>query len=253
MTTETTTPAVAKLVKRSLRIASGETAAPRDDESPLSRNRIVGWSIDVPIAATCQPTKVCARDCYAAIGPQLLDQNVARQYRVQRMIEADPVAFARRVVEEYGRRRIEFLRWNGVGDLSPAAVEAINWIVRERPDVRLWVVTRLPEMAARIEHGPNVYVHFSLDQASLARREEFLALGPRTRNYFFSYQCARGELPPAGHGASVVFFRRYEATAGADLAAPETCPLNILDDCEGACARCQRCFSGEAVRMRGAT
>jgi hypothetical protein len=33
---------------------------------------------------------------------------------------------------------------------------------RKRPDIVLWVVTRIPEWAAKIEDLPNVFIHFSL-------------------------------------------------------------------------------------------
>lgn len=129
---------------------------------------------------------------------------------------------------------------------------AINYIITTRPDVTLWIVTRLARFAAMIEHGDRAYIHFSLDRCSLVRRDEFLALNPKSRNYFFSYQCELDEIPPPSTDlrASVIFFRRYKPSAGADLADPGVCPLNTLADCTGACAACRRCFDGKAVSMR---
>jgi hypothetical protein len=246
-------PVVLKLIARSKPI--GDVTGPlRDGESPLSDNAVAGPTVSVPIAATCQPSKVCVGDCYAASNRMATPEAIAKQFRVQHSMDADPVAFAERVVGEYDRRGLTYLHWNGVGDLSPAAVAAINHIIATRPDVALWIVTRVASLAAQIEHGDRAFIHFSLDKSSLGRRDEFLALKPKSRNYFFSYQCEVGEVPPSGAelGASVIFFRRYKPTAGANLADPSVCPLNKLADCTGACAACRRCFNSAAVSMRSA-
>ena len=244
-------PVVLKVISRSHAI--GDAAGTlRDEESPLSNNAVAGPTIEVPIAATCQPSKVCVKDCYAASGPQAVPHNIAKQYRVQHAMEADPAAFAERVLREYDKRKLTYLRWNGVGDLSPAAVDTINHIIKTRPDVTLWIVTRIPHVAAQIEHGPNAYIHFSLDRASLDRRDAFLAVPPKSQNYFFSYQCERDEVPQQGRdlGASVIFHRRYKPAVGSNVADPSVCPLNTLADCAGACNNCRRCFSGAALAMR---
>lgn len=245
-------PVVAKLVARSRGVRDASDEGLRPGESPLSKNAVAGATIEVPIEATCAPTRVCAADCYAASGPQAVPHNLAKQYRVQRSIERDPEAFARLVVEHLDRGGHTHLRWNGVGDLTPAAVRAIDAVAALRPELPIWVVTRIPELAAQIAPAPRVFVHVSLDRESLARRDAFLAHGPRNSNYFFSYQCARDEVPPRGEdiGVSVVFHRRYRPAEGSALDDPALCPLNTLDDCAGACAACRRCFNGEAVAMR---
>lgn len=244
-------PSVLKVVARSWPI--GETAGPLwDKETILTENRVAGATVDFPIAGTCQPSKVCVRDCYAASNMMATPEAIAKQWRRQHSMDADPVAFAERIIREYDRRKLTYLRWNGVGDLTPAAVSALNHIIGTRPDITLWIVTRIPELAARVAHGPNAYLHFSLDKATLDRRDRFLAHGPQSANYFFSYQCEKDEVPPSGTQlqASVIFHRRYRPATGSDLTDPAVCPLNTLDDCTGACNACRRCFNGEAVRMR---
>ncbi len=241
-------PVVAKLIARSRPIGLTEGLL-KEGERILSNNSIAGATLDVPIEGTCRPSKTCTKDCYAAYSRQAMPRMLAHQYRVQHSMEADPVAFAQRVMEEYDRLGLTYLRWNGVGDLSEAAVQTINWIGQNRPDATLWVVTRKPELAAKVQHFQNVYVHFSLDSSSLDRREKFLALQPLSRNYFFSYQCERDEIPPANVQASVVFHRKYKLVEGSDPSNPALCPLNLLTDCTGACANCRRCFNGKAVEM----
>lgn len=144
------------------------------------------------------------------------------------------------------------LRWNGVGDLCESSVTAINWMIGNRPDIPMWIVTRIPKHAASINHGENAYIHFSLDRYSMDRRAEFLSLEPKSKNFFFSYQCEANEIAPVGAhiGVSVIFYKRYKPTAVADLSDPAVCPLNLLEDCTGACIACRRCFNGVAVQMR---
>ena len=245
-------PVVSLLSRRSRVAFEGHDELLSSRESPLSTNSVVGWSVNVPIATTCSPTKVCARGCYAASNLLAATPALLRQNRVQRTIDADPEAFARRVCAEYDRRGLTFLRWNGVGDLEGRAVEAINWIAAHRPDVTLWVVTRKPAEAARIEQAPRVFVHFSLDADSLDRREKFLSLAPRTSNYFFSWQCERGMGSPPGAPVSVVFAHRYKVPPGAYVGGAASCPLNTTENADGECGRCRRCFDGTAVTMRSA-
>ena len=250
-TTKDSTPTVAKLIRRTLPILQ-ETTLLSDEEDVISANKVTGASINVPIAGTCQPTKVCIQDCYAGNNSQSWPSSLRKQARTQRAMAADPIAFAQRVAREYDRKRLTYLRWNGVGDLTPPAVEAVNWTIRERPDITLWIVTRIPDLAAQIEHGSRAFVHFSLDRYSLDRRHSFIAASPKSRNHFFSYQCERNEVAPPSNeiGASVLFYKRYKPSPLADLRDPALCPLNTLNDCAGACARCRRCFNGDAVSMR---
>lgn len=246
-------PVVQKLVARSTHFQR-DAEKLRFGERVLSQNAIAGPTVSVPIAASCQPTRLCAADCYAASNTQATPAALAKQFRVQHSIEADPAAFAARVASEYDAAGLDFLRWNGVGDLTEPAVEAINALIRKRPDIPLWIVTRIPRLAASIAHGKKAFVHFSLDRSSMDRRKAFLAHDPRSKNYFFSYQCERDELVPNSWelGVSVIFYRRYQPTPGADLDDPAVCPLNLLADREGACAACRRCFDGTAVAMRAA-
>ena len=244
-------PVVLKVISRSTPIGDA-TGTLRDEESPLSNNSVAGPNISVPIAGTCLPSKVCVKDCYAASNMMATPESIAKQYRVLHSMESDPIAFAERVARVYDKMRLTFLRWNGVGDLSLAAVAAINHIIKTRPDITLWIVTRIPHLAAQIEHGQNAYIHFSLDRSSIDRRDSFIAANPKNSNYFFSYQCERDEVPPEGasFGVSVIFHRRYKPATGSDTTDPATCPLNTLSDCTGACNTCRRCFNGAAITMR---
>jgi hypothetical protein len=169
---------------------------------------------------------------------------------VEATIKADPKGFAQRVALEYDQAGMTFIRWNGGGDLFPESIDALHHLAIARPDIIIWVVTRIPEMAVLVQHLPNVYVHFSLDKDSLGRAKKAMSLGPRSRNFFFSYQAAPEEQPAREitRLVSVIFFNNYEPTwESEDLTMPEVCPLNGAASIVGMCERCRRCFNGDAV------
>jgi hypothetical protein len=243
---------VGRVAKKSMAL---EQAEPRQllgsYDNVLSFNKVTGYSLNVPIANTCRPTAVCIKTCYFAAGAPSWANSLRHQRKVYDSLRDSPKKVAERVSLEYDRLGLTFLRWNGGGDLFPENVEAINHLGRLRPDIVLWVVTRIPEMAALIDHRPNVFIHFSLDKHSLQRRADFLACKPKSRNYFFSYQADADEIPPAEglNEIAVLFFNNYQPSADLPKYSPGVvCPLNERADIEGVCEGCRRCFDGSAVR-----
>ena len=219
-------------------------------ENVLSFNKVTGYSVNFPIANTCRPTAVCVKNCYFATGAPSWSNSLKHQLKTMNTVRANPYEFAERVALEYDSLALNFLRWNGGGDLFAENVEAINYLGRKRPDIKIWVVTRLPEWACKIADLPNVYIHFSLDRNSLDRRRQFLELNPRSSNYFFSYQCDKNEKPDLETLGfiSVLFFNNYLPTMKKLVGDSETiCPLNLLNDISGVCENCRRCFNGKAV------
>ncbi len=243
---------VGRVARKSMAL---ERAEPRQllgsYDNVLSFNKVTGYSVNVPIANTCRPTAVCLKTCYFAAGAPSWANALRHQRKVYDSLRDSPKKVAERVALEYDRLGLTFLRWNGGGDLFPENVEAINHLGRLRPDIVLWVVTRIPEMAALIEHRPSVFIHFSLDKHSMNRRAEFLACKPKSRNYFFSYQADADETPPAEslNKVAVLFFNNYQPSADLPEYSPGVvCPLNERADIEGVCEGCRRCFDGSAVR-----
>lgn len=219
-------------------------------ENVLSFNKVTGYSVNFPIANTCRPTAVCVKTCYFATGASSWTNSLKHQLKTMNTVLANPLEFAERVALEYDSLGLNFLRWNGGGDLFAESVEAINYLGRKRPDIILWVVTRLPELASKIEDLPNVFIHFSLDRNSIDRRRQFLDLKPYSSNYFFSYQCDKNEKPEAEHlnNVSVMFFDNYVPTSSLPKSSMEiNCPLNEAKDITGICEGCRRCFNGDAV------
>jgi hypothetical protein len=247
------TARVGRVVARTDRLIAEEPVSVVGSyETVLAGNKVTGHSVNVPIAATCRPSLVCLETCYFAAGAPTWVHALRHQRRVYETIVADPRAFAERVALEYDSLGLTFIRWNGGGDLFAESVEAINHLGRMRPDIPVWVVTRLPEWASQVDDLPNVWVHFSLDRHSLPRKAEFLAHRPRTRKYFFSYQCAEGEVPDPAvlehAGVAVLFFNNYDLPEEhPDYAPGVLCPLNMAENISGTCEGCRRCFDGSAV------
>lgn len=213
-----------------------------DDENPFSTNKVTGYSLNYPIAATCTPTKVCVDTCYFMCGPATWPASLKKQWRLYNATVADPIQTASAVARWATRMRLSFVRWNGGGDLFKESVECINEAAPLMPGIPQWVVTRLPHHAVNIKPAANVFVHFSLDRHSWVRAA---AMRPYGGNWFWSYQCDDGEKPEKSL-APVVFYDHYDP-AGETLNADD-CPLNSAEDIAGTCQKCRRCFDGTAVK-----
>ena len=216
----------------------------------LSFNKVTGHSVNFPISETCRPTAVCLKYCYFAKGPNSWPDALSHQYQIYAAAKADPVGFAERVAWECDQAQVNFLRWNGGGDLFAESLVAIDHLAILRPNLPIWVVTRTPDLAAKVVARPNVFVHFSLDRNSMARREQFLKAKPQSSNFFFSYQCEADEVPSplVLSKVSVLFFNDYKLTCKPEmLPASVVCPLNGRPDIRGTCESCRRCFNGTAV------
>ncbi|MDB4806020.1 hypothetical protein OAG84_03425 [Akkermansiaceae bacterium] len=245
-------PTVSKLILRSKETARGYNALLGDDEAMLSSNKVTGLSLNFPIAETCKPSKLCVKTCYFAKGGSSWPNALKRQYRLLNSVKANPIGAAIRLEKELLRKRTKpsFLRWNGGGDLFAESVKMLNHLASLMPDLPIWVVTRIPSLAAKIKQAENVFVHFSLDAHSGKRRWEFEELSKLTKNYFYSYQCDKGEEPTPEEleGISVVFYDCYKPPAQLPQVDKDIiCALNTEKDITGVCAWCRRCFNGAAV------
>jgi hypothetical protein len=234
-------------------LADGLSKVVGSYDKVLSYNKVTGYSVNVPISSTCRPTATCLQTCYFAAGAPSWTNSLKHQAAIQNLIKSDPRAFAERVALEYDKLGLTFLRWNGGGDLFEESISAIHHLASMRPDVTLWVVTRIPDLAAKVLHFKNVYIHFSLDKDSMSRKAQFLKARPKSQNYFFSYQAAPGEIPFSNilKVVSVLFFNNYVPTWDSEkLKTPVVCPLNKAESVVGVCESCRRCFDGSAVNHR---
>jgi hypothetical protein len=218
-------------------------------ENPFSTNKVTGHSLNFPIIGTCTPTIVCSDTCYFAKGPATWTASLAKQHRLLNSLRADPERLAGQIAGWAIRLRLTFIRWCGGGDLVEETPSCIDAVACMLPEIPQWVVTRKPEVAATVVPRPNVYLHFSTDRSSVERLERFRSISPAGLQWFWSYQCDRGEEPPA-YVAPVVFRDCYDLAGTPPI--PTDCPLNLSESIAGVCEGCRRCFSGEAVRAAAA-
>ena len=240
---------VSKVIKKAQSLEPSE----KPPASLLSGNKVTGYSVNFPIANTCRPSKVCIETCYYAVGGTSWNASLRKQLWLMDYCQENPVTFAEQIVQEYHKKKLTYLRWNGGGDLFPASVDALNHIGENHPDVIIWIVTRIPEMASLVMDYDSLHLHFSLDKHSLERREQVLSL--INRPIFFSYQCEKDEKPDVqhlvdNHGVSLFFFNNYYLTDPiyeTDFA-QYLCPLNMNRTNKGtivdSCNNCKKCFSG---------
>lgn len=215
------------------------------DENPFSTNKVTGWSLNFPIIGTCTPSPVCSDTCYFAKGPATWPASLAKQHRLLNSLRADPLYLATKVVRWAKYHRLTFIRWCGGGDLVNETPACIDAVASALPDVPQWVVSRKPEIAATITPRANVYLHLSVDRSSWERLEKFTRLAPHGLNWFWSYQCDRGEVPLAAI-APVVFRDGYDLDGFPPI--EQDCPLNLSESIVRVCESCRRCFNGDAVR-----
>jgi hypothetical protein len=217
-----------------------------DGEDPFSTNKVTGWSLNVPIIGTCTPTEVCAETCYYARGATTWRPSLMKQHRLMNSIKADPEGTGDRIVRFAMRHRLDFIRWNGGGDLFDEMLPCIDRVATKLIDVPQWIVSRLPELASRVVPRPNVYLHFSVDKSSWARLERMKSLTASDLQWFWSYQCDKDELPPSPDVAPVIFRHNYDLEGNPTF--ENDCPLNTSESIVRICGTCRRCFNGEAVK-----
>ena len=214
------------------------------NENPFSTNKVTRYSLNFPIIGTCAPTALCADTCYFTKGPSTWSASLRKQYRLMNTVIDEPRETAGRIVAWAIRLKIDYICWNGGGDLFPELVDCINHTTAVLSDRPHWVRTRKPQLASRIEPRPNVYVHLSIDNHSWNRYEKMKALAPPSLQWFTAYQCAPGEVP-TGNESKVIFRDGYKLRGTAPV--ENDCYLNLTEDITGACGRCRRCFDGSAL------
>jgi hypothetical protein len=224
----------------------------KPSEKLLSYNKVTGHSLNFPIYPTCKPTPVCASRCYFARGGPTWPSALKKQLRMYNSVSADPIAMAERLAVEIEAmlKPPSFIRWNGGGDLFPASVRMLNAFAARLPGMPIWVVTRRADQLPAVVPAGNVYVHFSLDKASIPRRKLALRAAPPDLQLFFSYQVDKGEPVTGDHlrGVSVLFYDGYHpSTIDGSIEPAVVCPLNTAESIMGVCKMCRRCFDGSAV------
>jgi hypothetical protein len=240
---------VGKLIKRSKRLNLKSSEISKETRV-LSRSQVTGYAVNFPIHKTCRPTQVCRDTCYFAVRLNASVPALKFQHRNFDTCRQDPEEFARRVAHEYDNAGINYLRWNGGGDLFPEAIAAIEYIRANRPDIVLWIVSRKAELAAQLRYHDNHFIHLSLDRTLLDQKAQILSMFQHA-NVFCSYQVDPQETLTADviDKVDLVFMHDYGAAPSEfEQLSEKFCPLNGAESITDACGRCRRCFDGRLTQ-----
>jgi hypothetical protein len=243
----TTTPTdlnFAKLEGRVQEMLDGEILGP--NESLLSTNLKTGYSLNFPVTLTCDPTAVCRKLCYGIRPgrPITFYKSLRKQIRLFNYFkQTPPEEIAERLHLEYVKKKLKFLRWNGVGELFPEAVEVINTLTARYPEMVLSVVSRVPAMTLLLNDAPNLFVMFSLD-ASPESRERYVEMalaGPHPRVY---YSYLRWDADEDTMDARIVFNAQQRKSLLPYEDPKTVCPVDADKlDLKNACVKCRRCWT----------
>ena len=212
----------------------------------LSRNQVTGYAVNFPIQKTCRPTPVCKDTCYFAVKLNASIPALTLQHRNLYFCQQDPEEFARHVIYEYDNAGLNYLRWNGGGDLFDEALIAIEYIRVNRSDIVLWIVSRKAELAARLHNHHNHYIHLSLDRSLIEQKSQIRSMFKHDQ-VFFSYQVHPEETVQTSvvNDVDLIFMHDYRAVPSEfETLSEKFCPLNGAESITDACGKCRRCFDG---------
>lgn len=241
---------------RHLKIISEVDQEPLPDRLHITANSKTGVSIDFAVHLTCSPTQVCmgygeeSAGCYALQGFMTFPNAVKHHVRNQRLME-DLVARKPQEVLQVATklwadlpRGVDWIRWNGAGDLSLGAVRLINAFSARYPEIILWITTRLPDLACEIKDRKSIRLLLSLDRSTPPKvAERIWAVPERFRKGVarVSYtRVSEADVPPKGVH---VVFNKHTSGRYNDWPHARVCPASLsTGEHEGACDPCRRCF-----------
>jgi len=228
----------------------------------VSHNEKTGLSVNVGMVGSCRPTRECSRYCYGLWGPAsfpLAVRRYAENLNCFALLARAPIAELEFEADVLAARTVflgqDFIRWNGVGDLVPGAVRLISVFASRHPGIQVWVSTRKPELAARIEQHESVHLMLSSDRSTkpvdlVAMRALIKARSPYA---FLAYtQLGPDDVPPPD--VSIVFLEHCGSKRAGWEPDPRACAATISMELASsrahanACADCRRCFDVKARR-----
>jgi len=212
----------------------------------LSRSQVTGYAVNFPIQKTCRPTSVCKDTCYFAVKLNASTPALTLQHRNLYFCQQDPEKFAKHVIYEYDNAGLNYLRWNGGGDLFDEALTAIEYIRINRPEIVLWIVSRKAELAAQLNYHKNHFIHLSLDRSLIAKKSQIRSMFNH-HQVFFSYQVHPKETIDFSiiNNVDLIFMHDYHPIPRKfEKYSDRFCPLNGAESITDVCGQCRRCFDG---------
>lgn len=220
-----------------------------DPKTLLSKNIKTGKSVNFPIAKTCRPTETCKVMCYASREgrPVTWNRTLIKQIQTYQYFLRTPVeVLANRILKESKERK--WLRWCGTGDLFDKAVDIINTIAEQEPNLIHWAVTRKPEMALKIKPLNNIFLMFSLDNSSRDRLIDNIELMNHPQLYI---SFMRENVSDNVMNASIIF-NAHQNKKNLPFDDPQRCcPVDagVLPTKNG-CENCKKCFSSSILERK---
>jgi hypothetical protein len=230
----------------------------------LSANAKTTASLDFPIGQTCSPTASCAAHCYATRpgATTMWSKSLRLRLRNWRYLKCASTRTAEKELDRDFRNtqarwaqrgvQLDYLRISGTGDLFPELVLVVNRFARRHQDVRVWIVTRQFDLAAKIASLPNVFLQLSLDSTtSRTHVEKIRKLLERHPRAYASFLRERPDDDVSG--CAIVF--NEKRTTGLPFNGRTDCPVDAgqmplgNDRGEGgtACSRCRKCFEDRVL------
>lgn len=237
--------------KRTLPIIQKVEGQKMIDAIKVSNNGKTGISINVSIPKTCQPTKECSTYCYGFRGPITFSNSIAAQAENSVRFEYLETASQDEVDRECDqiaavvrKEKQTWLRWNGVGDLTPGSVRVINRMVELHPEITLWVVSRKVDEVKKLSDHKSIKILFSLDRSTpdtiLQRAKELRKTYKRAK---FRFAFTRRDSKSVPRNVSIIF-NEHIGRRKSDFADKRVCEATLPDNAhEGSCDKCRRCFS----------
>jgi hypothetical protein len=169
----------------------------------------------------------------------------------QRLVDSLINAESRKVFEvaaalyaELPRGR-NWLRWNGVGDLTPGACRLINALTDNFPDLILWVVSRKADQVATLQDRPSLRLLLSLDHstppsAAKALREVAKRFVHATARLAYT-RVALDDVPPEDVD---IVFNKHNGGRKYNWWHANVCHATLPGkEAKNACDSCRRCFT----------
>ena len=200
----------------------------------LSENTKTGYSINLPLAGHCRPTKNCAFCCYARTGHTALPTSKRKQVWVSNYLKGPDIS---ELIEEC-KNQVS-VRISGTGDLSLEHCPNILKLARSCPSTQFWGMTRKLEVARALNgHRQNLKFMVSVDASSpksVWKYKGKLCWGPRLA----------GDTVPKKDRRILVIFPYHKAGR---VVAKAIMPKDVKD-CPAiwhrvsGCRECGKCFN----------
>lgn len=146
---------------------------PDISEIHISKNTKTGISINLPIIGTCHPTTECHKYCYGLRGPivagrslKKYHQNLALLNRLEKSSQSEVNRQARILAKKILKAKRNWIRWNGVGDLTKGSIRVINAMASMYPEITQWIPTRRFDLIPLIKDYPAIKLLLGTDAST---------------------------------------------------------------------------------------